>query len=133
MAQERRRLEEQAEDEAKRRAKDQAETERLGPKTVTGPDGVPVRLWVLPSGMPGLAGAMPTDADGCLILLPLILIVGLLGWLNHLVIFRRGHTVHVEPKGGRTVKLRERSEEAAAQRMAWLAAAIERDGLADRF
>jgi len=42
----------------------------------------------------------------------------------------RRYTVHVEVEGRRTVKLRERSEQAAAQRLAELAAAIERDGLA---
>ena len=55
---------------------------------------------------------------------------GLASLFTHYVIYRGGHTVHVEVEGRRTLKLRVRSEEAAAQRLAELAAAIERDGVA---
>jgi hypothetical protein len=70
------------------------------------------------------------DTDGCLIVLPVLLLIGLFAWLNHVVMHGKGYTLHVKAQGRRKVKLREPTEEAAAQKLESLAAAIERDGVA---
>jgi hypothetical protein len=127
MAQERQRLD----DEAGLEAKQRKQNERVAPRTATGPDGVPVRLWVAPSGtaLSEIASATPSDGMGCLILLPLVIVGGLVDLFSHLVVYRMGYTVHVHPEGHPKIKLRERSEEAAAHRLAALDAAIKQDGI----
>jgi len=130
MAAERERLEQRKREEAEREAKAEEEKQRLGPRTVAGPDGVPVLLSVGPSGLAGAGVADPMDLEGCLVLLPVIVVVALVGWLSHMLVHRRGYSVYAKAEGRKVVKFREKSKDAASQRLQQLAAAIERDGLA---
>jgi hypothetical protein len=133
LARERARIEKGQAREAAWRDQEAQRRLRLGPLEVVGPDGGVVSLAVVPSGgggpsfsRHGGASAVPTE----LIEIPIWLAVALAGAIGHWVAFRGGSTVHVSAAGRKRIKIRMRSETAAAARLKEIAEAVEREGLA---
>ena len=98
--------------------------QRLGPVEVVDPQGTVVTLRVFDSGMVDL----PLDA-GSLVGLAVgtVFIVGNL--LSHWLFFQGGSTVYVKVRGGERLKVRTRSQDAAADRMREIAEAVKHDGV----
>ncbi len=98
--------------------------QRLGPVEVVDPQGTVVMLRVLDSGVVDL----PSD-PGSLVGLA-VMAVSLLGnLLSHWLFFQGGSTVHVKVRGGKRLKVRMKSQDAAAGRMREIAEAVKHDGV----
>jgi hypothetical protein len=126
LARERTRVEKVRAREAAKREREAQQRLRLGPLEVAGPDGVVVGLVVLPSGAWGVTSSGGT---GELIDIPVWLAMVLANVVSHWVLFRGGSTVHVSAAGRKRIKLRMRSQTAAAARLREIAGAVEREGL----
>jgi hypothetical protein len=108
-----------------RLARQAQQPRRLGPVEVVDAQGTVVTLRVLESGMVDLAvgpGSLFELAVG------MVLVVGNL--LSHWLFFHGGSTVHVRVRGGKRLKVRMKSEAAAAECMQEVAAAVRHDGVA---
>ena len=98
--------------------------QRLGPVEVVDPQGTVVTLRVLDSGMVDI----PLDPLSMIgLAVGAVFLAGNL--LSHLLIFRGGSTVHVKVRGGERLKVRMKSEDAAADRMREIAEAVKHDGV----
>jgi hypothetical protein len=130
MALERERLAKQTERDAERRAKAEQDTAehraRFGPREIVGPDGVRVTLWVERSGWWGVGGFAVGDLIAIVVGFAVVVLANL---FSHFVAFRGGSTLHITAPGRKKMKVRLRSQAAAAQRLREVAEAVRRDGV----
>lgn len=123
MAAERQRIAKLKAREARERETEAQRRSLLGPLEVVGPDKAVVRLTVFPSGVWGIG-----DGSGDWHDIPVAIAMALANLFSHWVFFRGGSTVHVEPAGGKRIKIRTRSEAAAAGCLREIAEAVTREG-----
>jgi hypothetical protein len=131
MALERERLAKQTQRDAERRAKAEQDTAehqaRFGPQEIVGPDGVSVTLWVERSGWCGVGGFAVGDLIAIVVGFVVVVLANL---FSHFVLFFGGSTLHITAPGRKKMKVRLRSQAAAAQRLREVAEAVRREGVA---
>ena len=126
LARERRRVEKAKECLARQAARDAQQRQRLGPVEVVDPQGRVVTLRVVKSGT--LMG--PAMVSVYLFGLAVSVLFALASLVSHRLVFRGGSTVEVKVRGGKQLKVRMKSQDAAADCLQEIAEAVRRDGVA---